>query len=289
MIDWLREPMCYWAWRADTDRQADVTIRHAFPPNWTPPESGLWVHIQPWEYGPLPLDWLPHLRDKVHEVWAPSNYVKRIYVQSGISPNKIHVIPWAVDGRYVQPQRAATDSAHAKDFSFSLVRRRHDFEEGVRPSAGSLFGGIRPRRRHLPGCEGHWRASFYANSNFRERILTAMQDANNPQIIYIDEDFTAGQLASLYCSCQCLVAPYRGEGFGLPILEAMACGIPPIVPRGGATDDFVSEDSAYLLDAREIQNDIKGLCGPGTELEVSSEELRRALRAAMRDRVRTAA
>ena len=69
-------------------RKPDITIRHAFPPNWARPESGRWVHIQPWEYGPLPLDWLPHLRDKVDEVWAPSNYVKRVYVQSGVSPDR---------------------------------------------------------------------------------------------------------------------------------------------------------------------------------------------------------
>lgn len=52
---------------------------------------------------------------------------------------------------------------------------------------------------------------------------------------------TAGQMASLYAATHVLVAPYRGEGFCLPVLEAMAVGVCPIVPRGGPTDDFVPD------------------------------------------------
>src|SRR5262249_39459341 len=28
----------------------DVTIRHSYPPNWSAPSSGHWIHIQPWEF-----------------------------------------------------------------------------------------------------------------------------------------------------------------------------------------------------------------------------------------------
>ena len=43
--------------------------------------------------------------------------------------------------------------------------------------------------------------------------------------------------------------PYRGEGFCLPALEAMACGVPVIVPEGGPTDDFVDESVGWRIPA----------------------------------------
>src|SRR5262249_50666940 len=71
-----------------------------------------------------------------------------------------------------------------------------------------------------------------------------------PEVEYLDGTLTGEELAGLYAACDCLAHPYRGEGFGLPILEAMACGLPVVVTGLGAALDFCDDANAYLLPAR---------------------------------------
>jgi glycosyltransferase involved in cell wall biosynthesis len=58
------------------------------------------------------------------------------------------------------------------------------------------------------------------------------------------------ELAALYRGARCLVYPSLYEGFGLPVLEAMACGTPVVTSRGGATEE-VAGDAAVLVDATD--------------------------------------
>ena len=121
--------------------------------------------------------------------------------------------------------------------------------------------------------------SFYRHNNLRDEAMKTRDDSNQPEIIFFNGNWTAGQLASLYATCNCLVLPYRGEGFGLPILEAMACGIPAIVPRGGASDDFVTESTGLFLDSKSVETNIDWeLAGPALELEIDLTQLRERMR-----------
>jgi glycosyltransferase involved in cell wall biosynthesis len=57
-------------------------------------------------------------------------------------------------------------------------------------------------------------------------------------------------LAALYRGARCLVYPSLYEGFGIPVLEAMACGTPVVTSRGGATEE-VAGGAAVLVDASD--------------------------------------
>ena len=58
------------------------------------------------------------------------------------------------------------------------------------------------------------------------------------------------RLAELYRGARCLVYPSLDEGFGLPVLEAMACGTPVVTSAGGATEE-VAGGAAVLVDPRD--------------------------------------
>jgi glycosyltransferase involved in cell wall biosynthesis len=62
----------------------------------------------------------------------------------------------------------------------------------------------------------------------------------------------ADELLSLYRRAACLVFPSRYEGFGLPPLEAMACGTPVAAARAGSIPE-VCGDAAVLFDPDDAE------------------------------------
>lgn len=55
-------------------------------------------------------------------------------------------------------------------------------------------------------------------------------------------------MARLYAAADIFALPTTGEGFGLPILEAMSAGTPVVVPNVSAHPDFVREGGGFLVD-----------------------------------------
>ena len=61
------------------------------------------------------------------------------------------------------------------------------------------------------------------------------------------------ELASLYRGALCLAYPSLYEGFGIPVLEALACGTPVVTSRGGATEE-VAGGAAVLVDPLDVDS-----------------------------------
>jgi len=70
-------------------------------------------------------------------------------------------------------------------------------------------------------------------------------------IIPFDAINNDGDLFSLYCASSLLLYPSRYEGFGLPILEAMACGAPVITSNNSSIPE-VAGDAAIMVDPENI-------------------------------------
>jgi glycosyltransferase involved in cell wall biosynthesis len=86
------------------------------------------------------------------------------------------------------------------------------------------------------------------------------------------------ELAALYRGARCVVYPSLYEGFGLPVLEAMACGTPVVTSRGGATEE-VAGDAAVLvdpLDTSAIAAGIEDALGRRGDLRVKGLERAKA-------------
>ena len=274
-----------WAQRVQRRSPSDtaITLRHAWPPDWRRPEHGAWVLIQPWEFGSIPAEWAEKAQ-AVDEIWCPSRYVRSLYLQAGIPREKLRVLPNGYNPAVHHPGASPTPIATSKRFKFLFVG-------GTIARKGSdllLETYLKTFRRSDDVClviKDFGGKSAYQGQTLSEQIQAAQADPAAPEIVYLDEELPERELAGLYTACDCLVHPYRGEGFGLPVLEAMACALPVICTGGGSTDDFATDEFVHRIPAtREfVGNEVSGLKldHRGWWLSPDPEALRLALREAV--------
>lgn len=229
----------------------DVHVRHQWPPRLDAPAEGRWVVIQPWEWGSAPKAWIAPFSEEVNEVWVPSRFVRSCYMRSGIPAERIVVVPNGVDTRRFQPEGERFPLRTKKKTKF-------------------LFVGGTIRRKGIDVLLDAWSRAFTADDDvclvvkdlgsktfYRGQTAQSMiaEYATRPGVaeMIIEDSFDDAMMASLYRSVDALVHPYRGEGFGLPILEAMATGRAVITTGYGPALEFASEECAYFCPAKEVR------------------------------------
>lgn len=237
----------------------DFHIRHQYPPDFATPCLGRYILMQPWEYGYLPVNWVEPVNTWVSEVWAYTNYVHDVYVRSGVAPDKVKLVPLGVNPRVFHPQAKPVGLKTNKGFKFlflggAVYRKGFDIlleaytEEFSRNEDVCLVV-----KDFFYGGEGR-------------NLLLAKQNSNPdcPEVLYMYCEVLPSQVAGFYTACDCFVFPYRSEGYGLPVAEAMACGLPVIVTGEGACMDFCRPDYAYLIPATEERFPQKSVAGINT-------------------------
>ena len=258
----------------------EITVRHEWPPRWDKPQRGAWVLIQPWEFGSIPAEWAAQARN-VDEIWCYSRYVLGLYLSAGILPEKLRLLPLGFNPELYHPSAAPTPIATRKRFKFlfvggTIARKGADLLLATFLKTFSRSDDVCLVIKDFGG------QSAYQGQTLAERIRSAQADTASPEIVYLDQELPEQELAGLYTACDCLVHPYRGEGFGLPVLEAMASALPVICTGGGATDDFATDEFVHRLPSRRafIGNSISGmkLDHRGWWLDPDLEELSRVMR-----------
>ncbi len=226
-------------------RPAAVEVRHQWPPRFDDPGLGRLVLIQPWEFGSIPRDWVEPLQD-VDEVWVPSDFVRDMYVGDGVPPDRVHVVPNGVDLDVYRPagpvRRLAPDDVCVFLFVGGTIYRK-----GIDVLLAAFEEAFAGRDDVLLVIKDVGAGTFYSGMNVGDELRR--REAAGANVRMLSDDLDDEGLAALYRGADVLVHPYRGEGFAMPVLEAMACGRPVLVTGGGPTDEFCPPEASWRIPA----------------------------------------
>ncbi|HYE74592.1 MAG TPA: glycosyltransferase family 4 protein [Blastocatellia bacterium] len=239
---------------------ADIYIHHDFETEFSqlsaPPE-GKWIVMRTWDFGLYPRAWVKKINEDCDQLWVHSRWVKELAIRSGITRERVKVIPLGFDETVFKPEGRAYDLPTNKQFKFLFVGAPI-LRKGVDILINAFCEAFSSDDDVSLIIKGNPDDVFYQDITLRERVLQLQGDPSCPEIIFIDAYLSDHDLSALYRSCQVGVFPYRAEGFSLSILEAMACGLPSIVPRFGACLDYCSHKTSFLIKATRINLPVKG-------------------------------
>ncbi|MGD1067084.1 MAG: glycosyltransferase [Vulcanimicrobiaceae bacterium] len=271
------------------ERPPDLTVHHMWPPNFQRPAYGRYAHVQPYELGALPTAWRDSLRGAADEIWCYGSFVRDMYLRAGFAQDQLVTVPLGIDPAVFRPDGDHAQLAVRGQFRFLYVGGTI-WRKGADIAVNAFLNAFGPTDDVCLIVKDVGGGSVYRDQSMRALIEPVTGRTDLAEVVYSDAVLDDEALAALYRSADVVLLPYRGEGFGLTALEAMACGTPPIVTKGGATDDFVDPSVGIQLPAsrKEITlaqiPDLPDTVEPPWRLEVDVQLLARVMRMVVEQR-----
>jgi glycosyltransferase involved in cell wall biosynthesis len=195
---------------------------------------------------------------------TPSHWSRQGFIQSGFREETIKVVSLGVDPLTFFQVDNDLRTLYRELFGI----KPNDF---VLLSVGALTGnkGIdsllraflilkqaKPELKLIfkrPGNLYDYELQHYLNEIKEIPGLADLANKYRDDIIEISDNFDFDGMRALYNACDAYVSSYRAEGFNLPPLEAVACGLPILVTQGGSTDDYFDARMGLQISSKVIK------------------------------------
>ncbi|KAK9078707.1 hypothetical protein SSX86_002764 [Deinandra increscens subsp. villosa] len=186
-------------------------------------------------------------------VWVPSEFHVSSFVKSGVDPSKVVKVVQAVDTEFFDPMK-------------------------YRPLDVSSLGNLLYLLTN----------PYHSDTNFGNKIVEFVEDSGLEKpvngwapVYVIDSHIAQVDFPKLYKASDAFVLPSRGEGWGRPIVEAMAMSLPVIATNWSGPTEYLTEKNSYPLAVDRMSEVIDGPFKGHLWAEPSVDRLRFLMRRVM--------
>jgi glycosyltransferase involved in cell wall biosynthesis len=198
----------------------------------------------------IPRHWVDSC-NRMDEIWVPSRWGAERFRACGVT-KPVNVVPLGYDATRFAPGTPGSSPARAsRRYTFLSV-----FEWGERKAPEVL---LRAYAAAFSGPEKEDVLLLLRANNYDGHVDVAAQiealglpNDGPPVALLYNTQIRPSQLGTLYRGADAFVLPTRGEGWGMPILEAMACGLPAIATPWSGPSEFLHDGVGYPLVVRGL-------------------------------------
>jgi glycosyltransferase involved in cell wall biosynthesis len=202
-----------------------------------------------WETTKIPTNWFPHI-NRYDAVCVPSVQNKTALRNSGVKV-PVFIVPHGVHTQKYSPLNKKLSLPVPKN-SFVFVSV-FTFQHRKNPEVllRAYWEEFSSKDRVALVIKTNGFNSLENSQWIRNRIYAYKKRrgvrSNTAPIQLITNRTSSEKLKGLYTAANAFVLPTRGEGVGLPFLEALASGIPVIATRWGGHMDFLTDRNSFLI------------------------------------------
>jgi len=177
-------------------------------------------------------------------VWAPSTWARNILLAHGLPAEKVAVVPEGVDSEIYHPHcRPWNETKPLPKFRFLMLGK---FEE--RKGYKQLLDAFVKAFGGNPKVELIIKGDYYINLESKAAmLLDFVKSYKAPNIKLLTGLATQDDLFVIYNNADAFVFPSRAEGWGLPLIEAMATGLPAIATNYSGQTEFLSQVEGLFM------------------------------------------
>lgn len=209
--------------------KADCSLIYSYPTNI------IWAHSKPkviftmFETDKIPDAWIPCLK-QADVVINPTKWGAEVFKKAGINCKVVNL--GLNDEIFSYQERPERDIFTFLNYeAFTLRKGWHE----LWPAWQMAFREDEPVRMIFKTVA----------ADLKMRILS-LKEYKNVEVV--NKGISQGELLQLLQNADCFVYPSRGEGFGIPPLEAMATGIPAIAPNAHGISEYFNPD--FMVDLK---------------------------------------
>jgi len=234
--------------------RVDISLRLLYPPR-TNAMEGFHKIIGPygWEESKFPSEYAEWFNTKLTMLFTMSDYVKKTLHYNGV------YVPIVTTGIVVEKILKITSQPlkYPLPNGFKLLHISSCFPRKGLNILLKAFDTLNSTEnislviKTFPNQHNNTQQllsdlGFKETKKYEDSVVLYKKDIKS--ILLINKDLPLKQIKYLYENTNLLVAPSLGEGFGLPMAEAMLLNLPVLTTNYGGQTDFCTKETSWLID-----------------------------------------